>query len=335
MFDRIQDRTKGRWAGILSSIGVDPRFLRNVHGPCPFCGGKDRYRHDDRGDGRWICSHCGSGNGVDFVMRFLGVDFAEAKARIDKVIPATRVALPKATMTSADAAAIGDAQWRGASPLNGFDAASLYLGRRGLNLSPWPSLIRSALDVPYVVDQKTKARTYHPAMIVKYVGFDGKSFLLHRTYLTANGCKARLEECKRLMPGRAPEGGAVRLANSAPVMGIAEGIETALAAMLLFNVPVWAALTTSLLQKWKPPATVKRVMIFGDNDKSFAGQAAAYGLAYKLASEGLEVDPRIPEHQGEDWLDVYQRENGIEDLSKDYGDEPGHAAEPFAEAVSF
>ena len=32
----------GRWEGILLALGVDPVFLKKTHGPCPFCGGKDR-----------------------------------------------------------------------------------------------------------------------------------------------------------------------------------------------------------------------------------------------------------------------------------------------------
>jgi putative DNA primase/helicase len=339
MFDRIQDRCRGRWRDILLSVGVPPVVLNGKHQACPFCGGKDRFRFDDKGgDGRWICAGCESGkggNGVDFVMKFLGVDFMGAKARIDKELPSARVALPKATMTPLDVSKINDTLWRQASPLTGFDPGALYLGRRGLNLSPWPSQLRHAINTPYLVDAKTKTRTYHPALLAKFIGADNTSFMIQRLYLTEKGCKARVEECRRMTPGKVPDGGAVRLANSAEIMGVAEGIETAMAAMLLFKIPVWATLTASLMQKWKPPKTAKRIMIFGDNDPDFHGAAAAYGLAYKLAHEGFDVDPRIPEHQGEDWLDVYQRENGIEDLSKDYGDEPGHAAEPFAEAVSF
>jgi putative DNA primase/helicase len=41
------------------------------------------------------------------------------------------------------------------------------------------------------------------------------------------------------------------------VLGIAEGIETALSASILFNVPVWAALTEGLLQEWVPPPDVR------------------------------------------------------------------------------
>ena len=51
---------RGRWPSILQALGVDPKFLRNEHGPCPHCGGKDRFRFDDRLNGSFFCSHCGN-----------------------------------------------------------------------------------------------------------------------------------------------------------------------------------------------------------------------------------------------------------------------------------
>ena len=78
------------------------------------------------------------------------------------------------------------------------------------------------------------------------------------------------------------------------MLGIAEGIETALSASILFNVPVWAALTAGLLEEWTPPATVTTVFVFGDNDASSTGQAAAYTLAQRLKAKGLSVFVEIP-----------------------------------------
>ena len=41
-----------RWAGGAGSspsLGVPAKALTNRHGPCPICGGKDRFRFDDKG----------------------------------------------------------------------------------------------------------------------------------------------------------------------------------------------------------------------------------------------------------------------------------------------
>ncbi|MEL5854986.1 DUF927 domain-containing protein [Aeromonas veronii] len=62
----------GHWPELLAAVGIDiPR--RGKHGPCPACGGKDRFRLDDRaGRGTWICNQCGSGDGLDLVCRVTG-----------------------------------------------------------------------------------------------------------------------------------------------------------------------------------------------------------------------------------------------------------------------
>jgi hypothetical protein len=59
------ERARGRWREILPQLGVETRFLTNQHGPCPICGGKDRFRFDDRdGSGSYYCNQCGPGPGL-------------------------------------------------------------------------------------------------------------------------------------------------------------------------------------------------------------------------------------------------------------------------------
>jgi putative DNA primase/helicase len=66
-------------------------------------------------------------------------------------------------------------------------------------------------------------------------------------------------------------------------------------------VPVWSALTEGLLQEWVPPPEVRTVLIFGDNDLSFAGQTAAYTLAKRLKARGLAPHVELPIRPGPDW----------------------------------
>jgi putative DNA primase/helicase len=110
---------------------------------------------------------------------------------------------------------------------------------------------------------------------------------------------------RKMMPGTVPEGACVRLCDGHPgsVLGIAEGIETALAASRLFEIPVWSAISSSLLAKWQPPDGVEEVVIFADNDPKFGGQAAAYHLAYRLART-LQVSVKMPPREGMDFADV-------------------------------
>lgn len=57
MGDRLDVRTvaQGRWPSILAAFGLDERALSGKHGPCPMCGGQDRFRFDDL-DGRELTS---------------------------------------------------------------------------------------------------------------------------------------------------------------------------------------------------------------------------------------------------------------------------------------
>ncbi len=86
-------------------------------------------------------------------------------------------------------------------------------------------------------------------------------------------------------------------------MGIAEGIETALSASILFNVPVWAALSSGRLKVWQPPAETIEVLVFGDNDANCDGQEAAYALGNRL-NRTITAQVLIPETPGSDWNDV-------------------------------
>jgi putative DNA primase/helicase len=90
------------------------------------------------------------------------------------------------------------------------------------------------------------------------------------------------------------------------VLAITEGIETGLAVHQMHAVPVWATLSSGGISAFVPPAGLKRLAIFGDNDSNFDGQASAYALAKRISREspdiGLEV--HIPPDADTDWLDV-------------------------------
>ncbi|BBU03340.1 DUF927 domain-containing protein [Aeromonas veronii] len=68
----------GHWPDLLAAVGIDTPH-RGKHGPCPTCGGKDRFRLDDKGGrGTWICNQCGAGDGLTLVGLATGKTIKEA-----------------------------------------------------------------------------------------------------------------------------------------------------------------------------------------------------------------------------------------------------------------
>ncbi|WP_139705949.1 primase-helicase zinc-binding domain-containing protein [Aeromonas hydrophila] len=76
----------GHWPDLLAGLGLDiPRHGK--HGPCPACGGKDRFRLDDKeGRGTFICSQCGAGDGLDLVCRVMSKSPMEAAELIAPMV---------------------------------------------------------------------------------------------------------------------------------------------------------------------------------------------------------------------------------------------------------
>jgi len=77
--------------------------------------------------------------------------------------------------------------------------------------------------------------------------------------------------------------------------------------MKLYNMPCWAAATAGLLEKFNPPAEVKDLHIFADNDANYTGQAAAYSLAKRLSND-IGVRVHVPERVGTDFADYVERD---------------------------
>ena len=293
-----QNIARGKWREILPQFGIDQIFLRNRHGPCPICGGSDRFRFDDQNAGMFFCNQCGAGDGYTLICKVTGLDFRTVAQRVREVL-GIKPEPQSAHSSNTDDKAAMKRVWEAAHEV--FDAGPLpiYLTRRiG---SVWRSnSIREASSLWHPF-----ALTKFPAMVSKIANVDGRVANLHLTYLTADGYKAPIEKAKLIMAGKLPDGCAVRLGPVQATMGIAEGIESAMSASILHSdMTVWAATNGTMLTKWQPPFGVTNVVIFGDNDRSFTGQARAYALANRLAINGFGVTVMIPPKPDTDWNDV-------------------------------
>ncbi|MCJ2098962.1 toprim domain-containing protein [Methylobacterium sp. E-046] len=304
----LAERALGRWTGLLPMLGVDSRFLTPKQGPCPMCGGKTRFRYDDKGGrGTWICNSCGAGDGAQLAMRVTGMSFRDIAERLDPIIGEAPPVPAKAERSIEDCRAGLNRLWRSASPVRPDDPVGRYLRQR-VGLTNVPDCLRTAARLRYQDDTPS----FHPGMLAMVRDADGNAATLHRTFLTHDGRKADVAAPRRLMPGTIPPGSAVRLFEIGSTLGIAEGIETALAAASLFGVPVWAAVNASQLAKWVPPAEASEIIVFGDADAAYVGQAAAYALAHRLARKDRTVTVKLPDRVGMDWNDVLLKQMQVE-----------------------
>ena len=292
---------RGHWKHLLPALGVDARYLTKDHGPCPICNGKDRFRWDDKDNcGGYICSQCGAGDGFDLVKKVTGLTFKQTAEKIGHILGKTVVL--QGSKPDFEAERIRrrmKSLWESSGRPSEGGPVHAYLQRRVGCL--WPSnAIREHFKV-------WSEHGYHPAMVCKVITHDDRAINLHQTFLTQDGQKADIPKVKKVMQGSLPDGCAIRLGPVAPVMGVAEGIESAISASILHDMPVWACINGTLLSKWIPPETAEEIWVFGDNDRNYTGHAKAYHLANRLEVQyKRRVTVTFPVGWDEDMNDMHR-----------------------------
>lgn len=166
-----------------------------------------------------------------------------------------------------------------------------------------PEVLRLHRSLPYWHDGD-ELGTF-PAMVAPIVSPEGRTVALHRTYLTPEGRKADVPTVKKLTSAAGPLAGVcIPLHKPARgVLGVAEGIETALAASRASGVPTIATYCASALASFMWPSGVRRLVVFADNDK--AGREAAEKLQARGVQAGLQTSVTTPTDAGADWCDVW------------------------------
>lgn len=202
------------------------------------------------------------------------------------------------------------ALWAKTVPVSDGDPVALYLRRRGL-AGPVPECLHLHPGLTYWDGADGGARGTWPAMVAPLVAPDGYVLALHRTYLTADGCKAPVPTVKKLTGASGPLAGACIPLHDPQqgVIGIAEGIETAQAAHLASGLPTVAAYCAGNLAAYTWPAGVKRIVVFADADP--AGAAAAQSLKARALRAGLSVAVMTPSTAGADWCDVWAQRGAV------------------------
>jgi putative DNA primase/helicase len=288
----------GCWPRILLEVGVPQECLaQNV--PCPWCGGRDRFSFGDKGKGLFYCRQCkAQGNGYTLLGKWLGIpDFVDQSRRVQEIlksIPADTLArsrsLHRQRSDGASEKQLAERYeiWERSIPIstNG-DVGRYLMGRVGF--------------IPDAPDALRKLPDRYTTWMVARVTHPSSWGTLHYTDMNPDAVPRR-----RTHEGPRPLGSAVRLMpiNDRGALGIAEGIETALSASVLFGVPVWAALDKWGIENFLVPDDVIALTIFADNDEDGGGLMAAEKLQARCE---VRCEIRMPEGVGEDWNDVHNR----------------------------
>lgn len=321
-FDEIRNAAHGNWVPTLPALGIPAECLNGKNQPCPGCGGTDRFQFNTHSKvGAFVCrSHPkGGGDGFTLVQHVFDCDFKEAARLVGEVLGIIAVdgqfQAKMPTPTAKPAPAIDWLQkkhaarsmWTDATAITQTDPAGRYLTRRALPLPATGETLRFHPNLPYWstgADSKAQVLGRFPALLARVINEHGAGVAVHRIYLTEAGEKLVIEDlpAKKIFKCGDLAGAAVRLAKPDDVLGVAEGIENALAFGLAAGLPVWSGVSAAMLQGVKIPDSVRTVHIGSDPDEP--GQRAAHALAQRLANEGREVFIHAPPCAGDwnDWL---------------------------------
>ena len=278
-------------------------------GPCPVCGGTDRFHVRSGSTGARVgCRGCIDGEPPhvrsERFGRVLRATFPERFQARDRVrvcesgseplsgvtaCGATRPRIPTRTVAEeASRRASAWQLWVSATRLHGTDGER-YLTARGVEHVAGAPALRFH---PGITHRHAPGRL--PALIAGVQGADGRFLGIQRTYIDGPR-KAALDPVRASLGTLA--GGAVRLVDPAgDALLLGEGIESTAAAMKVLEWPggAWATLGTPGLRAVVLPESVRRVLIAADRDDNGSGQKAAAALARRMQAEGRRVECWLP-----------------------------------------
>lgn len=299
-------------------------------------------------DGHSHCFGCGAhfSSAIDFVMSTRNLGFVEA---VRWLLGQPELAPIKASGSASrgrdDRAATQEqiaAILRGCGPVTDDTWAWVYLWSRGLARTDLGHDALRAHPALYCHEVKRPL----PALVAPIRGADGKVTAVQRIWTTdelvydgtPKDARAPLQIRKKTLGVMGD--GAVQLAPAAACLGLAEGVETAIAAAQLFRMTVWAVCGISrlgfpahwrerklvpgqALRRWVPleqppsgvsvewvqergpsiwvPPGTERLIIFGD--RGWMGETVASFAAVWWSRRGLRCRAVFPDEGFGDWND--------------------------------
>jgi hypothetical protein len=296
----------------IARRGIKLRGNVDRCGPCPVCGGRDRFAINVRKQ-CFICRGSAAGDVIAMVEHLDGCNFVAAVETLtgeDRPVGGARPAPAPAKPKS-------DSPWRhiwGEARAPAGTPVELHLARRHLSL-PDSEDIRFHPGCPFGSDSVGHS-IYVPAMValVRHI-ITNKPQGVHRTALDLQGNQRRdLGKNGRLSLGAMIDG-AIKLTPDEHVtiaLGIAEGIETALSLQRLpewFGSPVWSLLYADNLANLPVLPGIETLAVAVDRDK--AGEDAAREVSQRWRAAGRTVFLARADVDGEDINDVMVREDAL------------------------
>ena len=217
--------------------------------------------------------------------------------------------------------------WQQGTPITADTPAGRYLFGRGIGLAGGFRSLRAVRSIEHR-DPESDAVTRWPGLIsAVQAPDDGRFLAIWRIYVTDDGQKAPVSHPKLGLGSYTEAGGSVRLGAPGPVAHVCEGIETAFGVLGITGGRdcVYAALSTSGMVNFIPPAPTARTLIWPDGDTDrikidrrngtekrteSPGLRAARTLHERLKSEGRQSAVQPPPTMGRDFLDVYLATKG-------------------------
>ncbi|MCC8379934.1 DUF927 domain-containing protein [Xenorhabdus sp. PB30.3] len=294
----IVKAANGRWYYILSNLGVSVPE-NNRHGACPKCGGKDRFRFDDKnGKGTWFCNHCGNGDGLDLIKLVTGQDVKTACFEINKILhlPEFKKITPTRIKKAGTQKGIELFEKLKGLSLSG---ESQYLSNKGLT------------HHQYLITQQqyTQGEMIFPIGSLLLPLVDNQISIKGGQLISPKGEKS-------LLSGSALSGSFIIVADKTDKnieqVVITEGFATGLSLSKVIDSFIVAAVAATNLvkvaQQWRELWPQAKIIIAGDNDfidgKENTGKLWAEKAA--KAVDGWVTLP--PTHYKADW-DDYRQEN--------------------------
>lgn len=359
----IYKRAAGRWPQVLLALGIPSDFLKERKpGPCPMCGGRDRFTFTDKtGNGDFVCRGCPpngpakqafGGYGVTLLMKYHGWTWRETIDYVDEKLADPTTDRLKDQLRDARRASFQERtpqeevevrraklekMLAGSMPVGVGDPVWKYLTSRIPGLDFIPSALRYHPSLEYFQQVtrdghvKYESRGRYPAMLALITDEADRLCGVHRTYLSEEGTKAVIRDANgnpacdehgelldvrkqsQALPGLSKS---VKLALDQPSrLGVAEGIETSLAASVFAGVSTWSLLSTGGMRTFQVPAWVSELVIFADNDHPDSkGRRPGFDAAHALARSpdvlarvqrrDLKVLVRAPSTKGTDICDL-------------------------------